>query len=118
VLAIGKFGNPRRLNVPGENKSKVSNYLNNPGEFRGKKIAVIGGGNVAAEVVLAFFEHNEVTLLVWENKFFPNKESAVGGEPLADAGAVVFDRLFRYAIKGYFWPFNLLPSEAYHPDFA
>jgi putative YpdA family bacillithiol system oxidoreductase len=76
VLAIGKFGNPRKLRVPGEDKPKVENYLRDPEQFQGKKIAIVGGGDVAAEAALSLCGHNHVTMIVLEDQFvFCNKDN-------------------------------------------
>jgi thioredoxin reductase (NADPH) len=53
VLAIGVRGNPRHLNLEGEVAGRVFYTLIEPGEFSGRKILVVGGGNAGAEVVQA-----------------------------------------------------------------
>ncbi|MCS6953048.1 MAG: NAD(P)-binding domain-containing protein [Bryobacterales bacterium] len=62
ILATGQRGNPRRLGVPGEDRSNVHHRLYSPREYRGEEILVVGGGNSAAEAALALAEHNRVTL--------------------------------------------------------
>ncbi len=49
ILAIGKSGNHRRLGVPGETLSHVYNQLFDPGEYKGKNVLVVGGGDTALE---------------------------------------------------------------------
>jgi thioredoxin reductase (NADPH) len=53
VLAIGVRGNPRHLNLAGETPARVIYNLIEPGEYRSRKILVVGGGNAGAEVVQA-----------------------------------------------------------------
>jgi thioredoxin reductase len=53
VLAIGVRGNPRHLDLPGENPGRVFYHLIEPTEFQNRKILVVGGGNAGAEVVQA-----------------------------------------------------------------
>jgi thioredoxin reductase (NADPH) len=53
VLAIGVRGNPRHLNLPGEVPGRVFYNLIEPGEFTGRKILVVGGGNAGAEAAQA-----------------------------------------------------------------
>jgi len=53
VLAIGVRGNPRHLNLSGEDATRVFYNLIEPDEFRGRKILVVGGGNAGAEVAQA-----------------------------------------------------------------
>jgi hypothetical protein len=53
VLAIGVRGNPRHLNLPGEEPGRVVYSLIEPGEFRDRRILVVGGGNAGAEVAQA-----------------------------------------------------------------
>jgi thioredoxin reductase len=50
VLAIGLRGTPRHLGLPGEESGRVYYHLIDPGEFRNKKILVVGGGNAGVEV--------------------------------------------------------------------
>lgn len=87
VLAIGLRGAPNRLRLPNEDlkltiegreQPKVLYSLANPDDYRGKRIVVVGGGNVAVEAAVDLVanrigsqieprpadEKNQVTLLV------------------------------------------------------
>jgi len=62
VLAIGRRGTPRKLNVPGEESPKVAYRLLDPERIREKKILVVGGGDSAIEAALLLADQNEVLL--------------------------------------------------------
>jgi thioredoxin reductase/Pyruvate/2-oxoacid:ferredoxin oxidoreductase delta subunit len=64
VLAIGRRGTPRKLGVPGEDKSKVVYRLIDPEQYRSKAVLVVGGGDSALEAALSLSEmiDTEVTL--------------------------------------------------------
>jgi len=63
ILAIGRRGVPRKLNVPGEELPKVAYSLREPEAFQNDRVAVVGGGDSAIEAALALAEHgNEVTI--------------------------------------------------------
>jgi thioredoxin reductase (NADPH) len=63
LLAIGRRGSPRKLDVPGEEKEKVAYRLIEPELIHNQKILVIGGGDSAIESALLLAdEKNEVTL--------------------------------------------------------
>jgi len=70
VLAIGKRGNPRRLEVPGEEFEKVSYRLYDPDEHEGQKVLVVGGGDSAVEACLALADVADVTLSYRRDEFF------------------------------------------------
>jgi len=53
IIAIGKSGNYRKLNCPGEELDKVYNRLHDPREFAGKEVMVVGGGDSAIESSIA-----------------------------------------------------------------
>ena len=56
VLALGRRGTPRRLDVPGEEASHVTYELLEPEQYAGRACAVIGGGDSAVEAALALAE--------------------------------------------------------------
>lgn len=62
LLAIGRRGTPRKLNVPGELSTKVAYRLLEPELINGKNIVVVGGGDSAVESALLLSDGNKVTL--------------------------------------------------------
>jgi len=74
LLAIGRRGSPRKLNVPGEDLQKVAYRLLEPDLISGKKILVVGGGDSAVESAILLMEKNEVTLS-YRNESFSRLKS-------------------------------------------
>jgi thioredoxin reductase/Pyruvate/2-oxoacid:ferredoxin oxidoreductase delta subunit len=62
LLAIGRRGTPRKLNVPGETLEKVAYRLLEPENIRNENIIVVGGGDSAVEAALLLADQNRVTL--------------------------------------------------------
>lgn len=56
LLALGRRGSPRKLEVEGEEQAKVHYRLLEPGEFKGKHVLVVGGGNSAVESALSLMD--------------------------------------------------------------
>ncbi|HET6718432.1 MAG TPA: NAD(P)-binding domain-containing protein [Rhodocyclaceae bacterium] len=53
LLALGRGGTPRKLGVPGEDLPKVLYHLIDAGEYRGRHMLVVGGGDSAIEAAFA-----------------------------------------------------------------
>lgn len=64
VVAIGRRGTPRKLDVPGESLPKVMYSLLEAESYTGKRILIVGGGDSAVEAAmgLAVQKGNRVTL--------------------------------------------------------
>ncbi len=76
VLALGRRGTPRKLEVPGEESSKVLYTLIDTRSYQGKQMLVVGGGDSAVEaaVGLAKQKGNTVTISYRKNSFFRVKK--------------------------------------------
>ncbi len=73
ILAIGLEGNPRRLNIPGEDAT-VQYQVDDPDEYMGENIVVVGAGDSAIENALALAKNNHVTILNRREEFSRAKE--------------------------------------------
>jgi len=69
LLAIGRRGTPRKLNIPGENSMKVAYRLLEPELISEKNIVVVGGGDSAIESALLLADQNNVTLSYRKDAF-------------------------------------------------
>ena len=89
LLAIGRRGTPRKLNVPGEDLPKVFYRLLEPELISGKNVLVVGGGDSAIESALLLAPQNKVTLSYRKDTFSrlkpknkKNLDEAVKGKKL------------------------------------
>ncbi len=69
LLAIGRRGSPRKLNIPGENLQKIAYRLIEPERISDKKIVVVGGGDSAIESAILLKDNNDVILSYRKDKF-------------------------------------------------
>jgi len=69
LLAIGRRGTPRKLDIPGESMEKVAYRLLEPELIQGKNIVVVGGGDSAIESALLLTGNNKV-ILSYRNEAF------------------------------------------------
>jgi len=76
LLAIGRRGTPRKLNVPGEESPKVVYRLIDPEQYKGQRVLVVGGGDSALEAAVAIAEQDgsKVTLSYRSEAFSRVKE--------------------------------------------
>ena len=64
LLAMGRRGTPRKLDVPGEETPKVVYRLIDPEQYKGQSVLVVGGGDSALEAAIAIAQQpgTDVTL--------------------------------------------------------
>jgi putative YpdA family bacillithiol system oxidoreductase len=76
VVAIGRRGSPRKLDIPGEELAKVMYSLIEAEAYVDKHILVVGGGDSAVEAAmgLAYQKGNKVTLTYRKDVFSRLKE--------------------------------------------
>ena len=73
LFAIGAMAHPRRLDIPGEDLTKVHHLFVEPYPYVRRDALVVGGGNSAAEAALFLSEEGARTTLAiwredWENR--------------------------------------------------
>lgn len=75
IVAIGRQGEARKLNVPGEDKAhKVVYRLHTPKDYEDNDVLIVGGGNSAIEAALMLMDNNHVTLSYRREEFFRLKQ--------------------------------------------
>lgn len=91
IVAIGRSGNFRKLNVSGEELNKVYNRLHDPRDFAQKNVLVVGGGDSALETAIAVAESGgNVTLSYRKPEFSRPKPDNIDrlnrlkADPMAD----------------------------------
>ncbi len=70
VLSIGTRGKPRTLQVPGENLPKVFSLLEDPDEWQGRSVLVVGGGDSACEAALALADAGAKVTISYRGRGF------------------------------------------------
>ncbi len=72
LLAIGRRGSPRKLDIPGEELAKVVYRLVDPEQYRGQRVMVVGGGDSALEAAASLAEHGiaAATTLAYRGESF------------------------------------------------
>lgn len=95
VLALGRRGSPRKLDVPGEELPKVAYRLADASLYRDQDLLVVGGGDSAVEAALALAGQpgNRVTLSYRKESFFrlkPRNEQRIAAAAATGRVRVLF----------------------------
>ncbi|HYM30090.1 MAG TPA: cyclic nucleotide-binding domain-containing protein [Candidatus Cybelea sp.] len=74
VLAIGLQGNLNKLVCPGADQPHVQYQLDDPGEYEGETIVVVGAGDAAIENAVALTKQNMVVIINRSGEFARAKQ--------------------------------------------
>ncbi len=77
VLCIGLQGNIRKLGVPGEDLDLVQYQLDDPDEYAGETIVVVGAGDAGIENAIALTANNRVILINRSQEFARVKQGNI-----------------------------------------
>lgn len=77
LLAIGRRGTPRKLNIPGEMSENVAYRMLEPEDISGKKIMIVGGGDSALEAAMSLCENNTVRLYSRDEGYTSRKKKNI-----------------------------------------
>ena len=69
VMGIGLQGNIRKLGVPGEDLPFVQYQLDDPDEYSGETIVIVGAGDAAIENAVALAKQNNVVIVNRRDEF-------------------------------------------------
>jgi len=69
VMGIGLQGNIRKLGCPGEDLPFVQYQLDDPDEYEGETIVVVGAGDAAIENAIALAKQNNVVIINRKDEF-------------------------------------------------
>ncbi len=77
ILGIGVQGNPRRLGCPGEDAHFIQYQLDDPDEYKGESIVVVGAGDAAIENAVALARNNTVYIVNRRDEFARAKDGNI-----------------------------------------
>lgn len=73
VVATGFYGSPNKMNIPGEDLSKVKHYYDEPHPYTWQNVLVIGAGNSGVDVALECYRSGaNVTMAVRYGEIKPS----------------------------------------------
>ena len=79
IMGIGLQGNIRKLGVNGEDLPFVQYQLDDPDEYSGETIVVVGAGDAAIENAIALSKQNQVIILNRRDEFARAKQGNLDG---------------------------------------
>lgn len=95
VVATGFYGQENKLNIPGEDLSKVLHYYDEPHRYAWQDVLIVGAGNSAVDAALETYRANaNVTLVVRKEKLKDSIKYWVKPD--------IENRIKEGSIKGYF----------------
>ncbi len=100
ILGIGTAGNPRKLGAPGENLLLVQYQLDDPDEFKGETIIVVGAGDAAIENAIGLSRQNRIIIVNRGAEFSRAKDGNLNAVLAAiNNPNLPFDCLYESSIK-------------------
>ncbi len=93
LLATGRRGSPRRLGIPGEDLPHVVYSLDDPAQYRGRHVLIVGGGDSALEAAIALSRQRVASVTLTYRGSTPTRAKPVNRQRFDEAvrsGQIIF----------------------------